>query len=89
MVEIDENIRQQLKLSSAAGVLIYETFAGSAAQEAGLQRGDVILTFDGTPVSGPSALRVLVNDRRPGDTVVIEYERDGQKSTAEVSLKEF
>lgn len=89
MVPIDENIRQQLKLSATTGVLIYETVAGSAAREAGLQRGDVILTFDGTPVSDPSALRVLVNDRRPGETVAIEYERDGQKSTAEVILKEL
>lgn len=89
MVQMNENIRQELKLSSETGVLIYETVSGSAAQEAGLQRGDLILKFDGTSVSDPSALRVLVNDRRPGDVVTIEFERSGQVETVEVTLKEL
>lgn len=89
MVQMNENIRQELKLSSETGVLIYETVSGSAAQEAGLQRGDLILKFDGTSVSDPSALRVLVNDRRPGDVVAIEFERSGKVETVEVTLKEL
>lgn len=89
MVQMNENIRQELKLSSETGVLIYETVSGSAAAEAGLQRGDLILTFDGTPVNDPSALRVLVNERRPGDAVTIEYERSGKVETVQVTLKEI
>ena len=89
MVQMNENIRQELKLSSENGVLIYETVSGSAAQKAGLQRGDLILTFDGTSVNDPSALRVLVNERRPGDVVAIEYERSGKVETVEVTLTEL
>ena len=89
MMQINDNIRQELKLSSETGVLIYETVSGSAAQEAGLQRGDLILKFDGTSVNDPSALRVLVNERRPGDVVAIEFERDGKVETVDVTLKEL
>ena len=89
MVPLNENIRQELKLSAETGVLIYETVSGGSAQEAGLQRGDLILTFDGTSVKDPSALRVLVNERRPGEVVAIEFERDGKVQTVEVTLKEL
>ena len=89
MMQLNENIRQELKLSSESGVLIYETVSGSGAQEAGLQRGDLILKFDGTSVSDPSALRVLVNERRPGDVVAIEFERSGKVETVDVTLKEL
>ena len=89
MMQLNENIRQELKLSSESGVLIYETVSGSGAQEAGLQRGDLILKFDGTSVSDPSALRVLVNERRPGEVVAIEFERSGKVETVDVTLKEL
>ncbi len=53
---------------------------GGPAEQAGLQPGDVILSFDGRPVAGPEELIVAIRSRRPGETVDIGYERVGTRS---------
>jgi len=89
MTPVSENMLEVLKLSAPTGVYIYEALPGGAADEAGLRAGDVLLTFDGEAITDPSYLRVLVNDRRPGDVVAIERVRDGVTETVDVVLHEY
>ena len=89
MAQVNEKMQEVLKLSSSEGVYIYETLPGSAAEAAGLRAGDVLLTFDGQAITNPSVLRVLINDRYPGDVVAIEYVRDGVSETVDVTLHEY
>lgn len=56
----------------------------SPAAEAGLQPGDVITSFNGTPITGWEQLRTLIRGNDDG-TAVIGYERDGQQLTGETS----
>jgi putative serine protease PepD len=58
---------------------------GTPAAKAGLKTGDVITEFDGTPVSTSEELAQAISERKPGDTVSVTYERDGESHT--VSLK--
>jgi membrane-associated protease RseP (regulator of RpoE activity) len=54
------------------------------AHEAGLRPGDVITSFNGTPVTGWDQLRTLIQDNAAG-TAVIGYERDGVARTGTTS----
>jgi putative serine protease PepD len=50
---------------------------GGPAGEAGLRAGDVIVAFEGTPVSEQGELVVKIRARRVGDEVTVTIRRDG------------
>jgi putative serine protease PepD len=68
------------------GAQVSEVVPGSAAATAGLRAGDVIVSFDSTPVADPGALGGAVRDKAPDDKVEITYRRNGQSHTVTVTL---
>lgn len=82
------------------GALLQSVTEGSAAEEAGLQEGDIIISFDGERLAGryPAAdpdesepakkLIDLIGDKDPGDEVTIEYQRNGETHSTVVTLDE-
>jgi S1-C subfamily serine protease len=56
-----------------AGVLVGDVFSGSPAEGAGLEAGDLIVTFDGRRLASPAALTSLVGRHHPGDSVKISW----------------
>jgi hypothetical protein len=58
---------------------------GSAADKAGLVGGDVIISFDGKPVTGENDLTNLLNQTPVGKTVSVTYVRDGETKTTQVT----
>jgi len=60
----------------------------SAAATAGLREGDVILNLDGEPVAEIFDVIYAVRQKRPGDSVRLEIERDGQREAVEASFQE-
>ena len=78
---------------AADGVPIAGVTPGSGAEEAGLIAGDVIIAIDGLDLSeggiaGMRLLRGAIADLTPGDTVSIEYLRDGGSNLATVTTRE-
>nr|WP_242521870.1 DegQ family serine endoprotease [Motiliproteus sp. SC1-56] len=63
--------------SDQGGVLINQVVPGSAAEQAGLRAGDVILAIDGRPVADPAVLRTRLGMLAVGDTLQLELLRDG------------
>ncbi|HKY21218.1 MAG TPA: PDZ domain-containing protein [Vicinamibacterales bacterium] len=63
------------------------TIEGTPAYAAGLDRGDVLLSFEGTPISDPARLDELVQRHRPGDRVRMSIRRRGvvQDLTIEIA----
>jgi membrane-associated protease RseP (regulator of RpoE activity) len=59
---------------------------GSPAEQAGLEPGDTIVTFDGRPVDDYDAFTAVISQRVAGDEVMIGYERDGHPGEVEVIL---
>lgn len=71
-----------------AGVEIDDVHAGSAAEKAGLRRGDVILEFDGEHVRSSRQFSRLVQETPAGRTVKATISRDGKKQDIELTLSE-
>ncbi|MDH3539113.1 MAG: trypsin-like peptidase domain-containing protein [Acidimicrobiia bacterium] len=69
-----------------AGGLVSEVSPGSAADLAGIEVGDLIISFDGDPLRGPSELRAEVITRAPGTEVDIVVIRGGEQLTLRVVL---
>lgn len=70
------------------GVYIAKVSSGSAADEAGLQVKDRILSVDGTEISSSSEIAKIVNSKNVGDTLTLVVERDGKQITIKATLKE-
>ena len=69
------------------GVLLYSVLEGGAAEIAGLEEGDIILTIDGEEVSETNTLQAIVASRRPGDVLTVTYWRKGTTRETNVALK--
>ena len=67
-------------LRAASGVVIVSTVAGAIdSREGGLAPGDVVYGVNRTPIGTLDDLRVLLDQLKPGDPVVLHVERDGER----------
>ena len=74
-------------LDVVEGVYVNEVTSASAAEEAGLQKGDVIIDFDGKNVKKMSELQEAIAQHRPGDKVNITYKRGKKEQKVNVTLR--
>ncbi|MEU4642191.1 trypsin-like peptidase domain-containing protein [Micromonospora sp. NPDC023814] len=74
--------------AEGGGALVAAVTSGSAAEKAGLQRGDVITRFGDKAVNDSDDLVGAVQAGKVGDRVVVTYKRNGAESTATVTLAE-
>jgi len=74
-------VRQETRRRGGVGITLREVIAGFDVARK-LRPQDVIHSIDGMPMNDTNDLAAAVQRRRPGDTVVIEYqrpERDGAR----------
>jgi serine protease Do len=86
---VTEDIAASLNLSNARGVLVSQVQAGSAAERAGLKRGDVILALNGNIVSDSNSFRNDIAGTPPGRSVTLRIWRDGSEQELRPTLGEF
>lgn len=77
----------EVDLGTVKGVYIAEVSSASAAEDAGLMKGDVVTDFEGKSVNKMSELQEAIAQHRPGDKVTITYIRDKKKQKVEVTLR--
>jgi putative serine protease PepD len=68
------------------GLFVQAVVPGSPAATAGLRPEDVITSIDGEKATSNIQLQELTLTKKPGDTVPLEYTRDGRSATATVTL---
>ncbi len=92
MADVTADLAQQQDLPVEEGALIVEAVEGGPADEAGLrgdtEGGDLLVKVDGDEIKNADDVAAAIADNSPGDTVEVEYYRDGDLETAEVELGE-
>jgi S1-C subfamily serine protease len=75
--------------SSIQGAEVQSIVPGGPAETAKLRTGDVITKVDGQPVKSPTDVSAAVNQKQPGDKVVVQVERNGltQELTATLGTR--
>lgn len=68
------------------GVMVTDVYPGTPAEEAGLRRGDVILSINEKAVTSLRDLRVLIAQTAPGSKVKLKVSRDGKDRVVEAAL---
>ena len=74
--------------ATAEGALVQEVADGSAAEKAGIEVGDVIVSVDGQRIKGASDLRNAIGLKRSGDSVRVDIIRDGKRRQLSAMLSE-
>ncbi len=85
--DIDKETMKAMGLKSRKGALIPQVEAGSAADKAGIQAGDVITRIDEHEIKQAHDLPIKVAQHKPGDKVQVEIIRDGKKRVIPVIVE--
>lgn len=86
--QITDDSQSSLKLPSSVtkGVVVYSTTSGSVAKAAGMKKYDVIVKLGDKDVKSVADLHTALYSHSVGDTVNIQYYRNGKLNTAKVHL---
>ncbi|MEI6576136.1 MAG: trypsin-like peptidase domain-containing protein [Bacteroidota bacterium] len=86
-VEVTDEFARDNKLDEIRGVYLNGLTDNGGAKEAGLAKGDVIISLNKTPVNSVSEFLEVVGQHRPGEKLDVTYLRDGKEMSAMVVLK--
>lgn len=84
--QVTPDLAKSLGLEEARGALVADVTDGSPAAKGGVQRGDVIVSFNSKKVAESSSLPSLVADTPVGETVSVEVLRNGKNTILEVKV---
>lgn len=87
--DLTEGLATSFGFEGTEGVIVADVVEGGPAEEAGLQRGDIITRIMEKPVGQVSALRLLVARLAPGSKVSLEVFRSAKHKTLEVTIGEL
>jgi S1-C subfamily serine protease len=84
--DLTPDIKDNIGTPANAGAVVAEIVPGSAADDAGLERLDVIVRIDGKDVQGAVNVGSAIRAKKPGDKVTIEYYRGDARRTTTATL---
>ena len=87
--ELTHDLADQFNVPDTTGALVGDVFAGSPAGQAGVQRGDIIRTFNGKSVKDPTHLRSLVAETPPNSNITLSVFRNGKERDLTVGISEM
>lgn len=85
--DVTARVAEELELPVSQGVVVNRVNSQSAAEEAGIHAGDVVLAIDGHGVTSVSELQELVARNRPGKEILVTFLREGEKQEVSVRLR--
>ena len=71
-----------------AGLFITEVEYGSSADSTGIEKGDILISISGTPITSMEELNAVIFECEVGDTVETIIYRSGQQYRVELTLTE-
>ncbi|MCZ7560190.1 MAG: Do family serine endopeptidase [Burkholderiaceae bacterium] len=87
--ELNQGLAESFKLDSPRGALVAGVAPGSAAENAGLRAGDVVLALDGERIERSGDLAAIVGRSKPGDRVTLDVVRQGKRESLTAVLAEL
>lgn len=86
---ITPELAKSFNLSQNEGALVGDVLKGSPAERSGIERGDVIIEFDGQPVKTMEELPKIVAHTKPGSEVKVVVIRNGKKKTLKAIIEKL
>jgi serine protease Do len=86
---ITEDTAEALGLTERTGVLVSNVRQGSAADKAGVKRGDIVTAINGEKIDDSNVLRNKVAGTLPGTEIKLTVVRDGKSQELTATLDEF
>lgn len=83
---VSEEVASVLGLTAGQGTMVERVMPGTPAEKAGLQAGDIVLSFDGTKIEDARDLTRAVAGTAPDTASKIEVLRKGEHLTLDVTL---
>lgn len=87
IMDIDDNFAKANHIKVLNGVYVHDVLPGGAAEESGIQRGDVITKVNDKSVGKISEFQEQLSKYRPGDKVKITLVRNDKEIQLDVVLK--
>jgi len=87
--QVTQDLARSFGLDRPQGALITQIAAQGPARSAGLQAGDVVLTYDGRKIDSAGDLPPLVGRTHPGAKALVGIIRRGQEQTITVTVAEL
>lgn len=85
--DVNADLAKDFDLEVLKGVYVAGVNANGAADEAGIEKGDVIIAIDGKPINNVAQLQEQIAINRPGDKVLVTYVRNGKEREVSATLK--
>ena len=85
---VDPEVARLYGLSVEEGAIVAAVGRGTPAEEAGLQRGDIIVALDGEEIDSMATLASTVQRLDPGTLVELGIVRDGEELQVDLTLGE-
>ena len=85
---VTADMAASLQLKDTGGAIVSSVTPGSAAERAGVQRGDIIMSFNGQPASDYNVLRNRIAEAAPGSKATIVVNRDNKTRELSATLDE-
>lgn len=89
VLKIPSEEATKLGVTQGPGVVVYDVQAGSAADRAGLRKGDVITALNGVAITDPNTFRNMIAASAPGTEVTLTVKRGGSEQQLRATLGEF
>ncbi len=86
---ITPSIAQYFDHHSSDGVLVAQVMADSAAEQAGLKQGDILMALNEKPIRDTAVYYALLEDYTPDDTLLFVLMRTGKRRKVSVKAEEF
>lgn len=87
-IEITKELRVHLGAAADRGVLVGRVLPGTAAADAGIAVGDVVVEIDGAPVADAGDIRAALAARKAGDKVAVAVVRERAPRTLTITVRD-
>lgn len=87
VVEVTPELADEMKLKSLDGVIITHVLGAGSAENAGLEKNDVITKISDWKITGKGSFEEALSYYYPGDKITLEYIRNGAPKTVNLTLQ--